>query len=137
MATLAADTVRKYEASNSETFNDLPVIAADIIYEGAAVGLAATGARPLVAIDKFVGFAVRKADNSAGAAADINVRTRRSGAVQIPVVGVTGVGDLSKQVYASDDDTFTLTALNNSKIGRIIRFVTGTTCIVAFSDQET
>jgi hypothetical protein len=138
MSTLAQDKIRKYEASNSETFNDLPVIASDIIYEGAAVGLdGSTGARPLVAADKFVGFAVRQCDNSAGAAGAKQVRLRRSGAVQIPVTGVDGVDDLSKQVYASDDDTFTLTSSSNSKIGRVIRWISSTTCIVAFSDQET
>ncbi|WP_447983789.1 cytoplasmic protein [Nitrospira sp. Nam74] len=138
MATLAGDKVRKYEASNSETFNDLPVVASDIIYEGAAVSLRSSGyVGPLAAAEKFVGFAVRQVDNSAGAAGDAKCRLRRSGAVQIPVVGVDGVDDVSKQVYASDDDTFTLTATSNSKIGRIIRWVTGTTCIVAFNDQET
>ena len=137
MATLAADKIRQYEASNSETFNDLPVIASDIIYEGAAVGLAATGGRPLVAADKFAGFAVHQQDNSAGAAGDKVVRLRRTGAVVLPVVGVTGVGDTSKQVYASDDDTFTLTSTSNSKIGHIIRWIASTNCVVAFYDLET
>src|SRR5687768_863678 len=65
MTTLAANKQRAYELGPR---NMLPVIAADIIYEGAAVGaVAGTGhARPLVAGDSFSGFAVAKADNSAG-----------------------------------------------------------------------
>ena len=65
MTTLALNTPRAYEGGNR---NDLPVIAADIIYEGAAVGVvAATGlTQPLVAGNKFAGFAVEQADNSSG-----------------------------------------------------------------------
>ena len=137
MATLAADKVRQFGAGFSEVLNDLPVVASDIIYEGAAVGLNAGNARPLVAADKFVGFCVRQVDNSAGAAGAKNVKLRRKGTVVIPVTGVTGVADHTKQVYASDDDTFTLTSAGNSKIGRIVRFISGTTCEVEFEDQET
>jgi hypothetical protein len=66
MTTLAANKPRAFEGGNRNSF---PVIAADIIYEGAAVGLVdGTGhARPLAAGDRFAGFAERKADNSAGA----------------------------------------------------------------------
>jgi len=73
MTTLAADTPRDYEIGDR---NEFPVIASDIIYEGAAVGLVdATGhAQPLTSSDQFVGFAEKKADNSSGSAADINVQ---------------------------------------------------------------
>ena len=69
MTTLAVDTPLVIEGG---TINEYPVIASDIIYEGAAVGLvpASGHARPLAAGDRFVGFAEQKADNSAGAAAD-------------------------------------------------------------------
>jgi hypothetical protein len=72
MTTLAANKPRAYELGER---NHFPVIASDIIYEGAAVGIvAATGhAQPLTSADKFGGFAVAKADNSAGTAAAINV----------------------------------------------------------------
>jgi len=60
MATLAYDQPRAYEGADFKT-NDFPVVAADIIYEGAAVGDNASGyARPLVAADPFWGFATRK-----------------------------------------------------------------------------
>lgn len=130
MTTLAKNTLRDYELGDE---NDLPVIAADIIYAGAAVGENGSGYfRPLVAGDPFAGFAERKADNSAGAAGDINVRVRQRGKTVLDVVGVTAVTDEGSTVYASDDDTFTLTSTSNSPIGKIVRWISGTKCVVAF-----
>ena len=72
MTTLAVNKPRVYELGD---INEFPVIASDIIYEGAAVGDNGSGyARPLVAGDPFRGFAERNADNSAGNAGTINVR---------------------------------------------------------------
>ena len=61
MTTLAVNKPRTYGVGRT---NSLPVIASDIIYEGAAVGMVvSTGhARPLAAGDEFVGFAERKAE---------------------------------------------------------------------------
>ena len=78
MATLAKDTPRDYQLGDMEEY---PVIASDIIYEGAAVGENGSGyARPLAAGDKFLGFATRNADNSGGSAGDIRVIVRKKGA---------------------------------------------------------
>jgi hypothetical protein len=129
MTTLAADQQRAYELGER---NDIGVIAADIIYEGAAVGDNASGyARPLVAGDPFLGFATETADNSAGAAGAKNVNLRTSGRVQL-AIGSLAITDLGKQVYASDDNTFTLTATSNSAIGRVVRFVSSGIGIVEF-----
>lgn|SRR5574343_37775 len=129
MTTLAANSARDYELGN---INELPVIASDIIYEGAAVGDNGSGyARPLVAGDKFKGFSESKADNSAGAAGAINVRVRAVGRVKLPI-GSLVIGDLGKRVYASDDDTFTLTAGSNSEIGFVYRFVSAGVGIVEY-----
>lgn len=133
MSTLAKNQPRAFEEGE---INDLPVIANDIIYEGAAVGESSTTGtfRPLVAGDNFAGFATRKADNTAvgAAAGDVNVNVKQKGKIQISVTGVTGVTDEGSTVYASDDDTFTLSSTGNSAIGKIIRYVTSTTVIVAF-----
>lgn len=129
MTTLAKNSPRAFEEG---IFNELPVVVTDIIYEGAAVGMSSGYARPLVAGDNFAGFAVRKADNSAGAAGAINVKVRQRGRIVVAVTGVTGVTDVGSTVYASDDDTFTLSSTNNSAIGKIIRRVSGTTCVVEF-----
>jgi hypothetical protein len=130
MTTLAADKSRAYELGDIQ---ELPVVATDIIYEGAAVGDNASGyARPLVAADPFLGFAESKVDNSAGAAGDKNVRVRVRGQIVLSVTGVTGVGDVGETVYASDDDTFTLTSTSNTAIGKVARYISGTAVVVAF-----
>lgn len=135
MATLAANADRIFEAGALEAgdWNDRPMIAADIIYAGAAVGDNGVGlARPLVAADPFLGFAERKVDNSGGAASAESVRLRTKGRVQLEVVGAASADDQDSTVYASDDDTFTLTAGANTSIGKVARWVSGTTCVVAF-----
>src|SRR5574337_60984 len=105
MTTLAASKARDFILG---AHNDLPVIASDIIYEGAAVGENGAGYfRPLVAADPFAGFAQSTVDNSA-------------------------VADEGSTVYASDDDTFTLTSTSNTAIGKITRYISGTTVEVYF-----
>lgn len=136
MATLAADAKRNFEAEPEPIFNDLPVIANDIIYEGAAVGDNASGyARPLAGGDPFLGFAARRADNQTvvGAAGDINVVVRSRGIVTLTVTGASAVTDRDAPVYATDDDTFTLTGgAGATLIGRVHRWVSSTTCQVFF-----
>jgi len=130
MATLATDKSRTYELGD---LNSLPMVATDIIYEGAAVGIeAASGnARPLNAGDQFVGFCIQNADNSTGSAGNVRVQVKTHGEVQLPVAGVAAT-DIGKPVYASDDDTFVLTATGNSYIGKVKRFVSTGVAVVAF-----
>jgi hypothetical protein len=135
MGTLAADSIRDYEYSGEDLFNDLPVIGTDIIYEGAAVGENGSGyMRPLQASDVFAGFAVRQADNSTGNAGDKMVNVRSKGLVKLTVAGVNSIanGNDGTPVYASDDDTFTLTAQSNSLIGRTHRYIASGIAIVYF-----
>ena len=129
MTTLATDTPRDYELGEH---NDFPVVAGDVIYEGAAVGDDGSGyARPLVADDPFRGFALQKADNSGGSNGDKYVRVRHKGRAKLNIasLAITNVG---ASVYASDDDTFTLTSTGNSYVGRVIRFVSTGVGIVEF-----
>lgn len=131
MATLAVDKPRTQVLGD---LNDIPIIAAEIIYEGAAVGIVVgTGhARPLVAGDKFAGFAQTKCDNSLGAAAALNVKVIRKGVAVLAVtsVAITNIGAL---VYATDDDTFALTTSpTSSLIGKVVRFVSSGIADVAF-----
>jgi hypothetical protein len=130
MTTLATDTPRDYELGER---NEIPVIASDIIYEGAAVGIvAASGhARPLSGGDVFGGFAEQRADNSAGSAADINVRTYESGEVKLSVSGAV-ITDKSRPVYATDDNTFVFSPVGATFIGFVKRFVSSGVVIVAF-----
>ncbi len=130
MATLATDKQRPYELGD---LNSLPMVATDIIYEGAAVGIvAASGnARPLNAGDAFVGFCIQNADNATGSAGDVRVQVKTHGEVQLPVTNVAAT-DIGKPVYASDDDTFVLTATGNSYIGKVKRYVSTGVAVVAF-----
>lgn len=132
MTTLASNSPRVYDAQEEPSFNDLPVVASDIIYEGAAVGENAGNVRPLVAADAFKGFADRKVDNSSGAAGAKTCHLRQRGVITLSVTGVTGVSDEGSTVYATDDDTFTLTASGASAVGKVKRFVSGTTVEVYF-----
>lgn len=130
MTTLAVDKPRAYELG---AVNELPVVAADIIYEGAAVGDNGSGvARPLVAGDPFLGFAIENVDNSAGAAGDKTVKVKKHGEVVLPITSLA-ITDRGKPVYASDDDTFTLTASTNTHIGRVTRWIATGSGVVAFS----
>ena len=121
MTTLAANTPRTFEIGDR---NEFPVIASDIIYEGAAVGIvAASGhARPLTSVDKFVGFAESKADNSDGSAGDINVRVKKKGVVKLAISGAV-ITDIDKAVYATDDNAFQFSPVGGVFIGFTRRFV--------------
>lgn len=131
MTTLAANAQRAYQLGDQE---DYPVIAADIIYQGAAVGENAAGyARPLEAGDPFLGFALSPVDNSTGAAGDLRVTVQRRGSVVLAVTGATAITANDRPiVYASDDDTFTLTAGSNTPIGRVQRWIASGEAIVEF-----
>lgn len=120
MTTLAANAPRDYHIGD---FHDFPVIAADIIYQGAAVGDNGSGyARPLVAGDPFRGFAEIKADNAAGIAGDVNVRCKTRGRIKL-AISALAITDVGKDVYASDDDTFTLTQSTNTRIGHVVAWL--------------
>lgn len=129
MATLTSDKPRVYYEG---VFHEFDVIASDIIYGGAAVGDNGSGyARPLQAGDPFRGFAEQKADNSTGSAGDIAVRTKTHGLIKLPISGLA-IDDVGKDVYASDDDTFTLTEGSNTRIGHVHAFVETGYGIIAF-----
>jgi len=131
MTTLAADSARTMEIGDR---NEFPVIASDIIYEGGAVGLVgSTGhARPLTSADQFVGFAESQADNSSGAAAAINVRVVKSGAIKLSVSGAV-ITDVGQPVYATDDNAFGFTPVSAVFIGFVRRFVSAGVAIVEFN----
>ncbi|RYE48335.1 MAG: cytoplasmic protein [Hyphomicrobiales bacterium] len=133
MTTLAADKLRTWHYAGDPIREEYPVVATDIIYRGAAVGENGSGyARPLVAADPFLGFAVAKVDNAAGAAGDKNVTVEQKGFVTLPISGLAITANDRPAVYASDDDTFTLTATSNSLIGYVSRWVSTGIAVVEF-----
>jgi len=111
--------------------------AAAVVYEGAILGDNGSGyARCLVAGDPFVGHSMEYYDNSAGSAGDNKIKRMRGRyrlEVTITSVAITDVG---KAVYASADDTLTLTAGANSRVGVVERYVTTNTAIVDFQTHE-
>jgi hypothetical protein len=114
-----------------ETNASHPVAADTKIFQHTFVGkVAATGlARPLVAGDEFLGLATEQADNTDGLASAIDVKLRRGTQINHAVTGVTGAGDVNKLVYASDDQTLTLTP-NNSPVGVVDSWISSTSCYV-------
>lgn len=97
-----------------------PVLTGIIIYGGAAVGLTAAGAAvPAGHVNavKLLGFADERIDNSTGATGDQNVKIEKDVRL-IPLAGAT-VANIGATVYASADDTFTLTAGALLAIGTI------------------
>lgn len=149
MTTLAADKPREYDISEGLQILEraAPVVATDIIYEGAAVGRNSAGnAGPLTdnagGLAYFLGFAIKRADNAAGAAGAVRVDLVKEGRVKLNVTGVDGIDDHGKTVYATDDDTFTLTEGTGGYaiIGKIAQWIGAdgfrahgaTTCFVDF-----
>lgn len=129
MTTLSADDVRDIYQGD---FADYPVIASDIIYQGAAVGDNGSGyARPLTGGDLFLGFADYQVDNSSGAAGAKYVRTRKSGAIKLSVSGAV-ITDIGQPVYATDDDTFVFNPVGGSFVGVVNQFVSSGVVVVAF-----
>ena len=130
MTTLAVNTPR---AKVIGDINEIPMIASDIIYEGAAVGVVkGTGhARPLTSVDLFAGFAEAKADNSTGAAAAKNIRVIENGTMVLPVTGAV-ITDINQPVYATDDNTFTFLPTGAVFIGFVKRFVSSGVVEVKF-----
>ncbi len=130
MTTLAVDAVRDYQLGDLEEY---PVVATDIIYEGAAVGENGSGyARPLVAADPFLGFATKRVDNSTGSAGNKLVQVKTEGRIKLEISGLAITANDRPAVYASDDNTFTLTSASNSKIGWVSRWISTGVAIVEF-----
>lgn len=140
MATLAADAP---VAEVLGAIGSMPIIADDIVFEGAMVGDNAAGyGRPLVAGDKFQGHSVSKVDNSAtgltgaaGAAGDLDIRLL-TGRYKLVVALVGLITDVGQPVYASDDATYTFEAASNSFVGVISRYVSATKMEVEFRVGE-
>jgi hypothetical protein len=66
---------------------------------------------------------MEKCDNASGAASAKLIKILRSGVVKnLPVTGLDNVNDAGATVYASDDDTFTLTASGSSSIGKVEKY---------------
>ncbi|MBU0638052.1 MAG: hypothetical protein KKB50_04245 [Planctomycetes bacterium] len=120
---MALTANREVQFFASQELIDVPVRDNVTIYKGAFVGRdRSTGyARPLTAGDEFLGVAYRAADNTASGhvAGGINARLHQAVDIVQALSGVTNA-DIGKDVYASDDETLTLTPAGNSRVGRVV-----------------
>jgi hypothetical protein len=115
----------------------LAVKSATTIYRGALVGLdRATGyARPLQAADQFQGLAYERCDNSLGANGDREVILFTQGDFEFSLAGSTRV-HIGRPVFASDDNTLTLSGGSAAYIGQIIDVPTSGQIIVRIDPQR-
>jgi hypothetical protein len=137
MANSTVNVQQVYEVQGDEIHEDLPVDAAAVIFEGDACSANAGNIRHLTVADaNFAGFAVRKADNTGGAAGAISARVRQRGHIVLTVAagGVLAgsVADRGLAVYATDGATFTGLNTGAVQVGKIERFISGSQYVVAF-----
>lgn len=99
----------------------LPVKAGVHIYKGALVGIdSATGCgRGLVAADAFAGVAYEEANNAGGTDGAVAVRVYTMGDFEHAFTSAARTNN-GAAVYASADNTLTLTSSGNSAVGRQI-----------------
>jgi hypothetical protein len=117
--------------------SELPLAAGVTIFESSMLGDNGAGyGRPLVAGDLFRGHSVEHCDNSSGGVGEVAVkRLRGRYRLEVTISGVART-DVGKRVYASDDETYTLTAGSNSRVGVIDRYVGTDTAVVEFQTAE-
>lgn len=137
MSALNTDTNRVFETPNDG--NAIPVAASTKIYQGALVGKQPSGyGRPLQTGDVPMGFAKDHTDNTNGIDGEKTCDLKAKGKVSLFISGIT-IADVGRKVYASDDNTFTLTDTGNSFVGKLVRFEKADYGIVAFdffADEE-
>lgn len=88
-----------------------PVLGGVLIYRGVMAGITAAGAAVPAAHAScvaLIGFAPERIDNRNGATGEQSINLKK-GVFKIALAGATPA-DINKPVYASADDTFTLTA---------------------------
>lgn len=132
---LSADAGLAYEAGE-DIVNSVPLGAVQV-FQGGALSQASGYAKPLSGTDTaFLGFAHRGVDNSAGSAGDLSVDVRAKGRVKLSVTSVVTTTQTGTLVYATADDTFTLSSTSALAIGRVHRVTQAGEAIVAFESSS-
>lgn len=84
-----------------------------------------------VGVNPFLGLAEKEANNSSGAAGDINVELLREGQFLLPFTGSTLTqADIGKNVFATDNNVLSLTATDRTFVGVLSEFVSATSAYV-------
>lgn len=116
---LSADKPLEYKGINHRIESAQPAQAV-VGYQGGALSRDSGGeVGPLAASEAFAGFCADGFDNSGGSAGDINVKTYSCGIVLLTITGLDDNNDLGDTVYATDDNTYTLTASGGVSIGKV------------------
>ena len=120
---LSADGLdRQIENPDAGFEQTLDVAASVTIYEGGACFRNASGhAVPTTSTGTFpfLGMAVDQVDNSSGSiTTDKPLRVRYGHIEEVTITGVT-VANIADLVYATDDNTFTLSPTNAYIVGRV------------------
>lgn len=130
---LSADVI--YESA-SDQIQSVPAVNGDVLYAGALIGIDSAGyAAPWADTSNynFAGVCMKQVtgDTSASPVPEANVNTSGMILKKVTVTGASGQTDVGVLVYASDDNTFDLSATSNVKaVGRISRYYQSTTCDV-------
>jgi hypothetical protein len=124
------DRVLDRRSVHLRSIRGIPMAASAKGYQDAFAGFTSGTLRALTAGDVFAGVFARLADNSSGAASAINGTVENGVSIKHAVVGADGVDHVGALVYASDDETLTLTKGSNSFVGVVEEYLTGTTCWV-------
>lgn len=133
---LSAISAKKFNEASRGPVRTFPQKGSTTVYGGAALGLSGGYARPLISGDVFVGFADDKDVANAGADGATVVGVIQNGEAVLTVAGSSAVTDQGSTVYATDDDTFTLTP-GGSPIGEVVGWISGTSCYVRFYGRLT
>jgi len=121
---LSADRATAYRDGLEQ---ELPVAASTLIYAGSLVAVDAAGyAVPAADAAGLVvmGVAMARADNSAGAAGDIQVVVRRRGVFRFKGSGLAQA-QVGQDMYAVDDQTVAAASVttNDIKVGRLVAYI--------------
>lgn len=111
--------------------SEIPLLANAVVYEGSMLGSSSGYGRALVSGDPFIGHCVEYLDNTGGGNGAL-AATRLCGRyrLQVTLSGVA-ITDVGKAVYATADDTLSLTQAG-SRVGVLVRYVGTDTAIVEF-----
>ena len=119
MAKLTNDIARTYELGDTSEY---PMLGGEFMYEGAGVGIKSNGYAPALQTgDKFAGFADERVDNTSGTDGQKTIRTKFKGTVVLPAPSGVSLTDVGSNLFASDDNTFTITSASTPYIGKIRR----------------
>jgi hypothetical protein len=113
--------------------NECPVAATTQLFRGSCVFADAAGRATGTLGPIFLGHAAAPADNRLGGAGAINVLLHAGRyRAQVALTGVA-LTDIGKEVFASDNNTLTLTPGANTLVGRVMRYVDTNLAVVEFA----